>query len=114
MGELVSFDDVISNFGSFYSAETYIFTCPVHGVYAFSIAINQYDRSDVRGILYRNNDELIRTTADNEGYFDSVSATVVAECNTGDQVFVVVDIAGNFDGTWSPSHFTGYLLHPLL
>ena len=110
-GTVVPFDDVISNFGGHYSTQTYSFTCPVHGVYIFSMSINQYDNNNIRGIIYRNKDELIRSTAADGGYRESASATVITECNAGDQVFVSVEFGGNFDGELSPCHFTGYCLH---
>ena len=113
-GEVVSFNHVISNFGGHYSNETYTFTCPVHGVYMFSMTMTEHDQTHVRGILYRNDDALIRSTADNGGDFDSASATVVTECNAGDQVYVTADLEGIFDGDRSPSHFTGYLVHHYL
>ena len=113
-GQVVSFDDVISNFGGHYNNETYTFTCPVQGVYMFSMAITELAETHARGILYRNDDALIRSTADNGGFFDSASATVVTECNEGDQVYVISDQDGICDGDRSPSHFTGYLVHHYL
>ena len=111
--ELVPFNDVLSNFGGHYSTETYSFTCPVRGVYIFSMAINQYSNSNLQAYLYRNNDELIRSYANGVGYRDSASATVITECNVGDQVFVMVWNGGYFDGSGSQCHFTGYLLDQL-
>ena len=113
-GEIVSFDDVISNFGGHYSTDTYTFTCPANGVYSFSMSTNKSSGWAIRGILFRNSDELIRAHASDDMYRDSASATVVTECSAGDQVFVSVDEdTGYFDGTESPWYFSGYLLHHL-
>ena len=110
----VPFDDVISNFGGHYSIDTYGFTCPVHGVYTFSMSINQYDNDIIQGAIYRNNREVIRCLADNEGGYDSSSATVIVEGEAGDEVYVrVVGFDGKFDGNTSPCHFSGFLLHHL-
>ena len=57
---------------------------------------------------------MIWSTADNGGDFDSASAAVVTECNAFDQMYVRVDSSGLFDGYFSPSHFTGYLVHHYL
>ena len=113
-GELISFDDVISNFGGHYSTDTYAFTCPANGVYSFSMSTNKSSGWAIRGILFRNSDELIRAHASDDMYRDSASATVVTECSAGDQVFVSVDEdTGYFDGSESPCYFSGYLLHHL-
>ena len=111
--EIIPFDDVLSNFGGHYSTKTYSFTCPVHGVYTFSLALNQYNNDQIQAILYQNSNELIRSLADNGVYRNSATSTVIIECNAGDQVFVSVNYGGYFDGVTSPCHFTGYLLHQL-
>ena len=111
--EVVPFDDVISNFGGHYSTDTSAFTCPVQGVYMFSMTINQWDYNFIRGILYRNNNELIQSRADNESSFDSATATVITECNAGDQVFVSAGFGGQYDGSDAGCHFTGNLLQQL-
>ena len=108
---LVLFDDVISNFGGHYSNETYTFTCPVYGVYVFTMTIIQWDFYIIQADLYRNSDFLIRAWADDEGYMDSSTATVFIECQKGDQVYVSVAYGGYFDGGLTSCHFTGYLVH---
>ena len=109
--EVVPFDLVLSNFGGHYSNTTFSFTCPVYGVYMFSITINSREYTVVRGALFRNTIELIQSRADDEGFYDSSTSTIVTECNAGDQSFVSVDASGNFDGGSAKCHFTGYLLH---
>ena len=113
--EVIPFEDVISDFGGHYNMNTYAFTCPVHGVYMFSMSISQVDRSQIQGVLYHNNVPVSRKVADAEGFRDSASTTVVIECNTGDQVFVMVGQGGRFQGDENASacDFTGYLLHHL-
>ena len=114
LDSVVPFNGVISNFGCHYSTDTYAFTCPVHGVYTLSMAINQYNKDYERAILYRNDEELIRGAAADAGSRDSTSATVITECNAGDQVFVIAgQYGGRFDGNLSPCHLTGFLLHQL-
>ena len=79
----------------------------------FSMSINQFEFNYIEEILFRNNEELIQIVATNEGGRESASATVITECNAGDQVFVMVSIGGYFDGSASPCYFTGYFLQKL-
>ena len=112
--ERVPFDDVITNFGGHYNADTYLFTCPVHGVYTFTMATNQYDHDNIQTGLLRNEEIIIRVAAEREAYRDSSSATIITECNAGDSVYVRVLLGGRFEGeggVYNPCHFSGYLLH---
>ena len=111
---VIPFGTVISNFGGHYSTETYTFNCPVHGVYIFAMTINQYEYSFIRGAIFRNDVELIQSRGDDEGKYDSASATVLVECNVGDQVYVTVARGGTFEGESTACHFMGYLLHQLV
>ena len=111
--EIVPFDLILSNFGGYYSSETFTFTCPVNGVYMFSITINQRDNNFIRTILFRNDIALNHVRADDDSIYDSSSSILITECNSGDQVFVGVDVGGLFDGDVTKCHFTGYLLHTI-
>ena len=111
--ELIPFDDVISNFGGHYSVENKWFTCPIYGIYSFSITMSMYDNNDNQVFLFRNTNELIRSWADSGVYYDSTSATVITECNPGDRMFVSTLNGGKLDGYSTPIHFTGYLLYVL-
>ena len=71
------------------------------------MSINQFEFNYIEEILFRNNEELIQIVATNEGGRESASATVITECNAGDQVFVMVSIGGYFYGSASPCYFSG-------
>ena len=112
-GEIVPFDSVISNYGNYFSTVTHTFTCPFNGVYTFWTSINQSSFSTIRSRLMRNDTELMTMWADGEGARDSVSASVITECNSGEQVYIETLSSGYIDGGDSACHFTGFLLYLL-
>nr|XP_055057556.1 uncharacterized protein LOC129441855 isoform X2 [Misgurnus anguillicaudatus] len=108
---------VFLNIGNAYDSNTGIFTAPVRGVYAFRVfskAVGSADKSVTAG-LFKNDQHIISTHADQQNGFYSSSNGVSLLLEKNDQVKVNL-----YPGRWifdngehHHSTFSGHLLFPM-
>jgi hypothetical protein len=120
--QLISFNTAVTNIGNHFNTSNYRFTCPVDGVYFFSVGIRyNYPPSTssyTRFTLRKNNS----ATAANLGIMDPINTfsansyqsaiqTVMLSCSAGDY-FDVIEYSNNTGGQLAGSecHFIGYLM----
>ena len=110
----VEFPVVLSNIGGGYNARSHEFTCPVSGVYMFSMAIINYHGESNAVNLIVNGHLMVSTNADGVGgnTWDHSTNVVVANCGRGQKVWgrSVRSIKIYNDGN-NYSTFSGMLLH---
>lgn len=117
-GEIVIFDDVITNVGNAYSSSTGVFRVPVDGNYMFAMVgtsppshtdhylhLNIKNNENTIGFLFLDSNNLY--------YLKRTEVTVVS-LKKDDNIFVQVDsISGphSLTGCCFHSHFSGFLIH---
>ena len=111
--DIALFDGIISNFGEHYNKDSSSFICPYSGVYLFSIAFVTYPSYDSYLGIMMDDTELVVAFADDGDQFSQASANIIAECVSGQRVWVRTISSSNYVYSNSDrySHFTGYLLH---
>lgn len=111
----IIFDNTVLNIGDHYDTTSGIFTCPVDGVYIFSLTIthdiiqplvqmvvNDGEVETIYGIPYTFYDDT----------YDQGSMTVLAQCQQGQQAYAKA-IHGDLLGGPKYNVFSGALLHLL-
>ena len=121
--DVVIFDRLITNLGNGYSTTTNRFTCPIHGLYSFSVSIFQaYDTNfPIACVIYLENvGEIGEVTVKAHGaeeITDASSTTSYVECMEGQRVWVEVDDSDGgavYGGIYEPdTMFSGALITPL-
>ena len=101
-------EEVLTNAGGHYNANTSSFICPWDGVYLVSINMESFDES-MRIELMQNDVVLARISLDVTSG-DRGSTTIVIECNRGDVVWVRTVTAGLIHGDDRRNMFTGHIL----
>ncbi|XP_070569228.1 complement C1q tumor necrosis factor-related protein 2-like [Ptychodera flava] len=110
----VIYDKIYSNVGNNYSLSTGKFTCPVNGVYFFTISGMTDEKNDLRACLMKNQDKLpcLWVTKDGNENYISVSNSVIIDLQEGDVVWVkLYSNYALFTDNDEGSTFAGYLLH---
>ena len=111
---VIPFKNVKTNIGNHYNPSTYSFTCPVHGLYVFSVAIITKDYEIGVGI-YKNtltNICLAYAHSSNGDYTMGYNSAVV-ECNPGDTIKVKRERGLEFLSYVGTHTFSGFLLYKL-
>ena len=116
-GEVVIFGNVVSNIGNHYSPTNSTFTCPIAGMYMFSVSVlnGVYD-SDSEVAIMRDDSILINVLLDessSDDMFNSASAVIVVECDIGQHVYVESIRSSAIEGNFGTSHFSGALIQRL-
>ena len=115
-GSIVEFDTIVTNTGNHYAPSNYTFTCPIKGMYMFSVSVlsNTYSYDSPLAIL-KDNVVLIYMYLNSYGSysFPTASAVVIAECDLGQHVYVEATGSAYIDGEADSSHFSGALIQRL-
>ena len=100
--------------GNAYSTTTNKFTCPIYGLYTFSITLENFSETQFfNGIIVVDDKRVGETTTGvGESNWDSSSITTVIECLEGEKVWVKSESSGDLDGAPSDPHtlFSGALI----
>ena len=114
--ETIEFDTVILNHGNHFNTSTHMFTCPVEGLYVFSMSLTRSYANGVSmsGAIMHESEEIGRTYAYDADSYDQGSVTAVTHCVSGDVVYgAIVSVAiTRLDGG-KDSSFSGFLLSAL-
>ena len=88
--DTIVFDQILSNFGGHYNAETSSFVCPWDGVYLVSVTIGAADSNEAYIEIMKNEDIYLAEVRvdDIVDGFNVASNTVVTSCNRGDVLWV--------------------------
>lgn len=112
-GENLIFDVTVSNVGSAYDAATSMFTCPVTGVYMFTVTIYGADAQETEAAVRMDGSSLVSTYVSSFGW-NTGSNTVFQLCQTGQVVDVICGPLGNCQYQASEFHainsFSGVLI----
>ena len=113
LGELVLFENVISNYGGHYQSDQSVFICPYSASYIFFVSVTSMVGPRSIYVDVKLNDmPIARALADNQDdEYSNGSNMVVIQCTEGDKVWVESidnheEIAGGMLST-----FSGFLLH---
>ncbi|XP_033744519.1 complement C1q tumor necrosis factor-related protein 2-like [Pecten maximus] len=87
--QTVIFESVILNEGRSYDNLTGVFTCPVEGVYYFSVSLLSWENEDIETLLVVNGRRLAGTYAAGQRH-NLGTSSVVARLKVGDKVWVTV------------------------
>ena len=104
------FHKVVGNHGNGYNLTTALFTCPLTGLYQFSLTFFQHSTLVTSCYLFRNGNFIARAATDANNHYASASATLYVHLDRGD-TFQVGD-CDNWDkvDTGVASIFTGALV----
>ena len=106
---IIQFGEALTNIGGFFNTDTGIFTCPVNGLYLFSMSIHTNYDVNINAVIYKDGIELVKIASSIAGAIHGVNS-IVTECNMFQPVWVeCVDIEGSIPGD-RKSSFTGVLL----
>ena len=112
-GDIIVFNEVLTNAGGHYSTATSSFICPWHGVYSVSVNIQGYD-SDYMSVFLMRNDAyigFIRIEELSSGY-NRGSTTIVIECDRGDILWVRAGYTGAiYTNSYPMTLFTAHMIH---
>ncbi|XP_002732902.2 uncharacterized protein LOC100372009 [Saccoglossus kowalevskii] len=108
----VTYDEVYTNVGEHYNGDTGIFTCPISGVYYFTMtALKQNSDTNMHVCFMRNQTKLTCAYSESAGYGTGTNS-IILELQEGDEMWVRLS-AGN--ALYSASHgystFSGYMIY---
>ncbi|XP_077997738.1 uncharacterized protein LOC144450869 [Glandiceps talaboti] len=111
---VIVYDKVYSNDGNGYSTSTGKFTCPVSGMYYFTISAMRYSSSELFVCLMKNTTRLpcvwINNTSD--WAYGGVSNSVIIDVDQGDEIWVRLHSnTAVYSNNNEYTTFTGYLLY---
>ena len=111
-GHIIAFDEVITNLGNTYSAQTGEFTCFHAGVYVFYVNILAQGPKEITTRLIKNGVQiLMHTYSGDKDYFSSGSNMVTTQLEVGDSVGVVLHyFQTGYIIDYYYSTFSGFLL----
>ena len=93
-GERIQFDNIITNYGGYFDEANSTFTCPVQGLYMFTVNIMAYSSDQFGARIVINGVTLVTAWADNaSSVYNQASNTVIVECGPGDDVWSEAVIA---------------------
>uniref|UniRef100_G3PQ50 Complement C1q like 2 n=1 Tax=Gasterosteus aculeatus TaxID=69293 RepID=G3PQ50_GASAC len=114
--EVLKFDDVITNLGKHYDANTGKFTCHMSGIYFFTyhVLMRGGDGTSMWADLCKNGQ--VRASAiaqDADQNYDYASNSAVLHLDSGDEVYVKLDGGKAHGGNNNKySTFSGFILYP--
>ena len=92
----VIFDNVISNFGSAFDPQSSVFTCPVTGVYMFSVHLMGLAGSHAQVALFVDAGVVFQVISDNiRGAYNPASNVAFASCYQGQSVWIKTFLRSN-------------------
>ena len=111
-GDIIIFDEILTNAGGHYNAATSSFICPWDGVYLISANMEGFFGSNIDIDLMRNDVMLARMYVDDiSSAYNRGSTTIVTECDRGDIVWVKAGSYGRLHAADRRNMFTGHILH---
>lgn len=120
--EIVAFNGILHNDGGYYNEDLSVFTCPVTGLYSFSISVRSVLREEEsftsNVVLVKGEENLggvATILSSTTGSLDiSGSNSVVITCSAGEAVFVEAATTSRIYGgsTYRTSTFSGFLMAP--
>ena len=116
IGDVIVFDDVVTNLGGGYDLQTGVFNCSVSGVYFFSVSILSLLSSNRPWARLKKNGQILLSVHDSHpNYHHQSSASVVVVLATGDRVWLESKTSGrSIDGNYNRfSRFSGFLIRKL-
>ena len=108
--EIVIFDKIITNVGPHFSLESRAFLCPYTGIYSFFVTVTDDDGNFVNGQLRVENEFIIRSRTNSDGYEGQGSNMAVVECQRGQRVWVRAGDSGTYRAGGDTT-FSGFLIH---
>ena len=112
VGDIIVFNEVLSNIGGHYNTDTSSFICPWDGVYVFSVTVQGYLSDLTDTDLMQNNNFLARIFNDDiSGAYNRGSMTTVIDCERGDVIWNLAWTTGSINcNTNRFTTFSGFLL----
>ena len=119
-GERIEFPVVVSNIGGYYNNDLHEFTCPVTGIYMFTVSVRSGNGGTARLTIILGGTQVVSAHSDgrNEGpegsytFYGHGSNIAVVECDQGQKVWVDCrQDARVFDNALWFTTFSGVLLH---
>ena len=110
-GELIQFDDEISDLGGYHQADNGVFICPHDGIYVFSVHIFTMPGQFASGMFYIDGTAYTSAWAAQNAGGTGVSTAYVGWCSAGSQAYVEAE-GGTESHVRGGRHtvFTGFLL----
>ena len=115
-GEIAAFGDVMTNIGDGYDSQSGVFTCPIHGLYFFTVSLLSLNNPTGMYHQLRKNGELIVSVFDNHpGFHHQASQSAILELTTGDRVWIQSGGAnrGFYSSINRHSSFSGFLINAM-
>ena len=112
-GDIILFNEVLTNVGGHYNAATSSFICPWHGVYLMSVNVQGYISDYIIIHLMRNSSIIGRILIDRiSGVYNRGSTTIVTECDRGDILWVRAGTEGAiYTYSYHTTLFTAHMIH---
>lgn len=109
VGNVIKFDDVVTNIGKHYSPSTGVFTAPQNGLYNLGCMIMNSGKHHISYYWMKNNVFLSHGLTVDSSHAASQSHNIVLNLKKGDQMYIKLIRGGTIQGT-RHSYITGYLL----
>ena len=112
----VIFGYALTNFGDAYDTNTGAFTCPIDGVYSFTVSISLSTPWGIDLDIFHSNGTFSSFVFDLYSPSSSTlesSNSAVVHCYYGQRVKVIANEAFTFNESFASS-FTGHLLYPII
>ena len=91
-GQAVTFTKIVANIGNGMEPSSGVFTCPVSGIYAFSLsAETNIDDSITRIKVYKNDEYEFRITDFNKRNYNNIGYSWTFNLEQGERVFLRMD-----------------------
>ena len=112
-GDIVIFDNIVSNFGGYFDLDSSIFVCPYSGIYWFSVSCFSENGYACTPVIYVETKIILRTEgAADETHGNQASTSTVVECMAGKRVWIMNDYDNRVYDTYDRTNsFSGFLLH---
>ena len=110
----VKFQTVQTNAGGHFQNQS-TFVCPYDGLYEFSLRVGAFEKT-AHAAIHKNGEEielqyLVSCRAvGSRGRYASSTASIVVECQNGEEVYVLPRSSGILIGSTSRSYFSGHLI----
>ncbi|KAL3882722.1 hypothetical protein ACJMK2_029034 [Sinanodonta woodiana] len=88
--EIILFDNVLQNEGNGFNKQTGIFTCPLSGIYFFSLSILVQPGSAIDVYIIVNGQIIAKSYAYGVNYSDQGSISSIVRCEAGQNVWIGV------------------------
>ena len=108
-GNIIKFDNAVTNIGGAYDEQTGIFTCPVAGLYMFFSSIKTAYEHWLNFAIIKEGVELVKLTSGQAEVMHGVNMVIV-ECAFLENVWVQCIANGDYIPGDSYSTFSGTLL----